>query len=57
MWIKATMLLKAFLEVNGEIKGELGELHFNDLKIGIYHGTLVEIKKQLIDCGRYDIIV
>ena len=57
MWIKATMLLKAFLEVNGEMKGELGELHFNDLKIGIYHGTLVEIKKQLIDCGRYDIIV
>jgi putative phosphoesterase len=51
------LLLKAFLEVGGELKGELGELHVNNLKIGIYHGTSAEIKRQLIESGRYNIIV
>jgi putative phosphoesterase len=51
------LLLKAFLEVRGELKGEVGELHINDLKVGIYHGTSAEIKKQLIESGRYNIIV
>ena len=50
-------LLKAFLEVGGELKGELGELHINDLKIGIYHGTSTVIKGRLIESGRYNIIV
>lgn len=51
------LLLKAFLEIDGDLKGELGELHINDLNIGIYHGTSAEIKKQLIKSGRYDIVV
>jgi uncharacterized protein len=51
------LLLKAFLEVGGELKGELGELHVDDLKIGIYHGTSAGTKKQLIESGRYNIIV
>jgi putative phosphoesterase len=51
------LLLKAFLEVGGELKGELGELHIDDLKIGIYHGTSAEIKTQLIESGRYNIVV
>jgi uncharacterized protein len=50
-------LLKAFLDVDGELKGELGELHINDLKIGIYHGTSAEIKRRLIESGRYNIVV
>lgn len=50
-------LLKAFLEVGGELKGELGELGIDDLKIGIYHGTSTEIKKQLAESGRYNILV
>jgi uncharacterized protein len=50
-------LLKAFLEIGGELKGELGEIHVDDLKIGIYHGTSAEIKKRLIESGRYSIIV
>ena len=29
----------------------------DDLKIGIYHGTSTEIKKRLIESGRYNIIV
>jgi uncharacterized protein len=51
------LLLKAFLAVGGELKGELGELHFSDLNIGIYHGTSSEIKTQLIESGRYNIVV
>ena len=39
------------------LKGELGEIHADDLKIGIYHGTSAEIKKRLIESGRYSIIV
>jgi uncharacterized protein len=50
-------LLKAFLEVDGDLKGELGELQINHLKIGIYHGTSSVIKKQLVESGRYSIIV
>ena len=40
-------LLKAFLEVGGELKGELGELHTNDLKIGIYQELLLRTKGGL----------
>ena len=51
------LLLKSFLEVGGELKGEMGEMTIDDLKIGIYHGTSPEIKKQLAVSGRYDILV
>lgn len=50
-------LLKAFLEIGGELKGELGEFSIDDLRIGIYHGTSTEIKEQLVESGRYNIIV
>jgi hypothetical protein len=50
-------LLKAFLEIGGELKGELGEFSIDDLRIGIYHGTSTEIKRHLIASGRYQIIV
>jgi putative phosphoesterase len=50
-------LLKSFLEVGGALKGEIGELSMDGLKIGIYHGTLTEIKKQLAESGRYNILV
>jgi uncharacterized protein len=50
-------LLKAFLEVDGDLKGELGEMRIDDLKIGIYHGTCAEIKKRLVEAGRYNILV
>jgi putative phosphoesterase len=51
------LLLKAFLEIGGELKGELGEMHVDDIKIGIYHGTSAEIKRRLVESGRYNIIV
>lgn len=50
-------LLRAFLEVGGELKGEIGEMRVDGLKVGIYHGTSTEIKKQLADSGHYNILV
>src|ERR671918_454487 len=50
-------LLKSFLEIGGELKGELGEMLIGELKIGIYHGTSAEIKDQLIESGRYNIVI
>lgn len=50
-------ILKAFLAVGGELRGELGELHVSNLSIGIYHGTSAEIKAQLIESGRYNVVV
>ena len=50
-------LLKSFLEIEGELKGELGELQIEDLKIAIYHGTSLEIKEILIKSGKFKIVV
>jgi putative phosphoesterase len=50
-------LLKNFLDVGGELKGELGELRSDDLKIGIYHGTSEAIKDLLVKSDSYNILV
>jgi predicted phosphodiesterase len=50
-------LLKNFLEVNGDLKGELGEMEVDGLKVGIYHGTSKELKERLINSGEYNILV
>lgn len=50
-------LLKNFLDINGELKGEVGEVEVSGLKFGIYHGTAIEVKKQLINSGKYNILV
>jgi predicted phosphodiesterase len=50
-------LLKNFLEVNGDLKGELGEIEVDGLKVGIYHGTSKELKERLINSGEYNILV
>jgi uncharacterized protein len=39
------------------LKGEVGEVEISGLKFGIYHGTAVEIKKHLINSGKYNILV
>lgn len=51
------LLLKTFLEIDGDLKGEVGELEIKDLRIGIYHGTSSEIKDHLIKSSKYDIVV
>jgi putative phosphoesterase len=50
-------LLKNFLEVNGDLRGELGKIEVDGLKVGIYHGTSKELKEWLINSGEYDILV
>ena len=50
-------LLKSFLEVNGDLKGELGEIEVDGIKVGIYHGTAKEVKERLINSGEYNILV
>src|SRR6476659_8579530 len=32
-------ILKSFIDVNGELKGEIGEIEIDNIKFGIYHGT------------------
>jgi uncharacterized protein len=50
-------LLKNFLAIGGELKGELGEVELNGVIIGIYHGTDEQLKKKLVDSGKYDVII
>jgi putative phosphoesterase len=50
-------LLKNFLDINGDLKGELGEIEVDGLKFGVYHGTAKEVKEQLINSGKYNILI
>ncbi|MGN6624758.1 MAG: YfcE family phosphodiesterase, partial [Candidatus Nitrosocosmicus sp.] len=31
-------ILKSFIDINGELKGEFGEIEIDGIKFGIYHG-------------------
>ena len=50
-------LLKNFLAIGGELKGELGEVVLDGVLFGIYHGTDEQIKKKLVDSGKYDVVI
>jgi putative phosphoesterase len=50
-------LLKNFLNIGGELKGEIGEIELDGLSFGIYHGTDREVKEKLVDSRKYDVIV
>jgi putative phosphoesterase len=50
-------LLKNFPGINGELKGELGEIEFDGLKFGIYHGTDTGVKDLLVNSKKYDILI
>ena len=50
-------LLKNFLEVGGDLKGELAEIELDGLRFGIYHGTSNELKEQLASSGKYNIFI
>jgi putative phosphoesterase len=50
-------LLKNFLSIGAELKGELGEVELDGVIFGIYHGTDEQIKNKLVDSGKYDVIV
>src|SRR5919198_2014609 len=50
-------LLKNFLDIGGELKGEIGEIELDGLSFGIYHGTDEEVKERLVNSRKYDIII
>lgn len=50
-------LLKNFLNIGGELKGEIGEIELDGLIFGIYHGTDEDVKEKLINSRKYDIII
>jgi putative phosphoesterase len=50
-------ILKSFIDISGELKGELGEVEFDGLKFGIYHGTDNEVKENIRQSKKYDILV
>src|SRR6185437_8893074 len=41
-------IFKSFKEINGELKGEIGEIEIDKIKFGIYHGTKMGIKENMI---------
>jgi uncharacterized protein len=55
--IERVEILQDFLDINGELKGEMGEITLDGLKFGIYHGTSNGIKKSLINSKKYNIVV
>jgi predicted phosphodiesterase len=50
-------LLKNFLEIGGELKGEIGEIELDELLFGIYHGTDKDIKERLVSSQKYDVFI
>jgi uncharacterized protein len=50
-------LLKNFLSIGAELKGELGEVELDGVLFGIYHGTDEQLKRKLVDSGKYDVII
>src|SRR4028119_1452225 len=38
---------KTFMEINGELKGDLGEIEIDGIRFGIYHGTNSRIKQTI----------
>jgi putative phosphoesterase len=50
-------LLKNFLSIGAELKGELGEIELDGLVFGVYHGTDEQVKMNVVNSGKYDVIV
>lgn len=50
-------ILKAFIDINGELKGEYGEIEIDGIKFGIYHGTDREIKENIIHSNKFQILI
>ena len=47
----------AFNKIHGELKGEIFETVYDGMKFGVYHGTSVAKKEQLIKSGKYDVFI
>ena len=50
-------LENAFEKIEGELRGELGEIEKDDLLIAAYHGTDFRKREALIQSGKYNVVV
>ena len=50
-------LVKSFISVSGDFKGEFGELTIDNEIFGIYHGTNEDLTRSLILSNYYDIFI
>ncbi|MCJ7637447.1 MAG: YfcE family phosphodiesterase [Nitrososphaeraceae archaeon] len=50
-------LVKSFITIAGDLKGDFGELKLDDEIFGIYHGTNEDIKSSLIRANYYDVLI
>jgi uncharacterized protein len=50
-------ILKSFIDIKGELKGEIGEIEIERIRFGIYHGTDREIKESITRSRKYDILI
>ncbi len=50
-------LIKEFNALGGEINGEFYEFQQDGLRIACYHGTELDIKNALVNCGKYDVVI
>ncbi len=50
-------ILKSFIDIGGELKGELGEVEFDGLKFCVYHGTDNEVRENITHSQKYDILI
>jgi len=50
-------LIKECKASGGEIKGDYYEFQQDSMKISCYHGTELEIRNALVNCGKYDVVI
>jgi len=50
-------LTKKFEELGMDLHGHFWETEIDGLKIAAYHGTVIELRNSLIDCGKYDVVL
>jgi len=51
------MLIKAFDEIGGELKGDFAVINVGGLNIALYHGEFKEISEALAKIQTYDIVL
>jgi putative phosphoesterase len=50
-------LTSAFSKIHGELKGEIYEGEYDEVKLVVYHGTLALKRDFLIKSGKYDLVI
>ena len=50
-------IMQAFSYIEGEIKGDYHEFEEDNLRFACYHGTELQIKDALVECGKYDVVL